>query len=97
MKKTIISALSLSMSLFLLLGVSAAQAELIKGTKSYQSKTYLSEETRAKPKPPVPVEIGTKQDPAQIEPAAGEDVKGTRPYEPQRQQLQEKIRLPRKD
>jgi hypothetical protein len=93
MKKTIISALSL----FLLLGASTAQAELIKGTKSYQTKTYLSEETRAKPKPPVPAEMGAKQDPAQIEPAAGEEVKGVRPYEPQRMQLQEKIRLPRKD
>ena len=93
MKKTIISALSLA----LVLGASAAQAELIKGTKSYQTKTYLSEEARVKPKPPVPVEMGAKQEPSQIEPAAGEDAKGIRPYEPQRTQLQEKIRLPRKD
>ncbi len=93
MKKTIISALTLS----LLLGVSAAQAELVKGTKSYQTKTYLSEETRATPKPPVPVDMGAKQDPAQIEPAAGEDIKGARPYETKRPSLQEKIRLPRKD
>ena len=91
MKKIIISALSV----FLLTGITPAHSELIKGTKSYQTKTYLGEDSRPKPKPPVPVEMGSK-DPAQIEPAAGEEIKGTRPYEVPRH-LPKKIKVPQKD
>lgn len=72
-----------------------AEADIVKGSATYESKTYLNEVSRPKPKPPVPIEMGARH-PSQIEPAAGGETKGTRPYEAQRQ-LQEKIRLPRKD
>lgn len=79
----------------LLLASTTAQAELVKGTKPYQNRTYLAETQRAQPQPPVPAVAETK-DPAAIEPAAGEEVEARRPYEPVRN-LREDMKLPRKD